>query len=157
MALRRVDRRAVAAAKKPENRGYADNGNALYKQAAARWMKNVCGVPGSIRKCRWFTRSAPRPALSILPACFINPGDVAADDHAGLPRVRTHGKYYGGEVHNIPFLERNQFLPDLSSIPATSSSGQGPLVINYPNTHRRSATPEFFAEVVTFAKKHTSW
>src|SRR5205809_4110066 len=32
------------AARKSENRGYADNGASLYKEAAARWMKNVCGV-----------------------------------------------------------------------------------------------------------------
>src|SRR5205809_6012100 len=32
------------AAKLPENRGYADNGGTLYQQAAARWMKKVCGV-----------------------------------------------------------------------------------------------------------------
>src|ERR1700709_2381856 len=30
----------------PENRGYSDNGGPLFKQAAARWMKNVCGVDG---------------------------------------------------------------------------------------------------------------
>src|SRR5438309_2055099 len=36
----------AAAARKPENRGYADNGAELYKQAAARWMKNVCNVDG---------------------------------------------------------------------------------------------------------------
>ena len=34
----------AAAARKPENRGYADNGADPYKQAAARWMMNVCGV-----------------------------------------------------------------------------------------------------------------
>src|SRR5215212_7785810 len=32
------------AALHPENRGYADNGGGRYKEAAARWMKNVCGV-----------------------------------------------------------------------------------------------------------------
>src|SRR5271154_4351934 len=32
------------AARKPENRGYADNGAEPYKQAAARWMERVCGV-----------------------------------------------------------------------------------------------------------------
>src|SRR5271168_4844664 len=30
------------AAAKPENRTYADNGGTLFKEAAARWMKNVC-------------------------------------------------------------------------------------------------------------------
>src|SRR3954466_3592747 len=34
------------ASKNPANRGYADNGAAPYQQAAARWMKNVCGVDG---------------------------------------------------------------------------------------------------------------
>src|SRR5438270_10032515 len=34
------------AARKSENRGYADNGGGLFKEAAARWMNNVCGVDG---------------------------------------------------------------------------------------------------------------
>src|SRR5947199_6072816 len=34
------------ATRKPENRGYSDNGGQLYKDAAARWLKNVCGVDG---------------------------------------------------------------------------------------------------------------
>src|SRR5215475_3881264 len=33
-----------AAARKTDNRGYADNGGNAYRDAAARWMKNVCGV-----------------------------------------------------------------------------------------------------------------
>src|SRR5580658_9133153 len=35
-----------AAARNPENRGYADNGADPYKEAAARWMHKVCGVTG---------------------------------------------------------------------------------------------------------------
>src|ERR1700749_2317694 len=34
------------AAKKPENRTYADNGGTHFQQAAARWLQNVCNVPG---------------------------------------------------------------------------------------------------------------
>src|ERR1700761_8116538 len=33
-----------AAAKKAENRGYADNGAADFQNAAGRWLRNVCGV-----------------------------------------------------------------------------------------------------------------
>src|SRR5271154_4088802 len=36
----------AAAAAKPQNRTYADNGGNLFKEAAARWMNNVCGVSG---------------------------------------------------------------------------------------------------------------
>src|SRR6266478_9551193 len=31
-------------AQKPDNRGYADNGGAEFKRAAANWMSKVCGV-----------------------------------------------------------------------------------------------------------------
>src|SRR5438270_8910713 len=31
---------------KPENRGYADNGDNALKQAAARYMERICGLPG---------------------------------------------------------------------------------------------------------------
>src|ERR1700677_672408 len=34
------------AAGKPDNRTYADNGGTLFKEAAARWMRDVCNVPG---------------------------------------------------------------------------------------------------------------
>src|SRR3989441_8080162 len=33
-------------AQKPENRGYADNGDAVLKEAAARYLDRVCGVRG---------------------------------------------------------------------------------------------------------------
>src|SRR5581483_8179799 len=33
-----------AAARKPQKRGYADNGGSVYQEAAARWLKSVCGV-----------------------------------------------------------------------------------------------------------------
>jgi LL-diaminopimelate aminotransferase len=145
----------AAAARDPENRGYADNGGQLYKDAAARWMKNVCGVAGINPDTQVVHSIGSKGALTILPACFINPGDIALMTTPGYPVFGTHAKYLGGEVHNIPLLEKNNFLPDLSSIPADKLKRAKTLVINYPNNPTgASATPEFFAEVVAFAKKH---
>src|SRR6266852_3125819 len=59
-----------------------------------------------------------KPALAMLPACFINPADVTLMTVPGYPVAGTHTKYSGGEVHNLPLLEENAFLPDLHSIPA---------------------------------------
>ena len=143
------------AARNPENRGYADNGAALYKQAAARWMKNVCGVEGIDPETQVVHSIGSKAALSILPNCFINPGDIALMTTPGYPVFGTHSKYLGGEVHNIPLLEKNNFLPDLASIPADKLKRAKTLVINYPNNPTgASATPAFFADVVAFAKKH---
>jgi LL-diaminopimelate aminotransferase len=143
------------AARNPENRGYADNGANLYKEAAARWMQNVCGVAGINQEKQVVHSIGSKAALSILPACFINPGDVALMTTPGYPVFGTHSRYLGGEVFNIPLLEKNSFLPDLSSIPADKLKRAKTLVLNYPNNPTGgSATPHFFADVVAFAKKH---
>jgi LL-diaminopimelate aminotransferase len=143
------------AARNPENRGYADNGNERFKQAAARWMRNVCGVDGIDPEKQIVHSIGSKAALSLLPACFINPGDVALMTTPGYPVFGTHSRYYGGEVHNIPLLEANGFLPDLNSVPADKLKRAKTLVINYPNNPTgASATPEFFAAVVAFAKKN---
>ena len=73
----------------------------------------------------------------------------------GYPVFGTHARYLGGEVFNLPLLEKNQFLPDLASVPADKLKRAKTLVINYPNNPTgASATPQFFADVVAFAKKH---
>jgi len=143
------------AAKLPANRGYADNGGDAFKEAAARWMKNVCGVAGINPVTQVCHSIGSKAALSILPNCFINPGDVAIMTTPGYPVFGTHSKYIGGEVLNLPLLEKNAFLPDLDSIPADKLKRAKSIVINYPNNPTgASATPAFFAKVVAFAKQH---
>src|ERR1700722_3433679 len=143
-----------AEARKPENRGYADNGDAVLKQSAANYMRKVCGVPID-PETQVVHSIGSKAALSILPAALINPGDIVLMTVPGYPVFGTHAKYYGGAVHNIPLREENNFLPDLKSIPAEVLAKAKVLVLNYPNNPTgASATPEFFAEVVAFAKQH---
>ena len=89
----------------------------------------------------------------MLPAVFIDPGDVTLMTVPGYPVAGTHTKYYGGEVHRLPLLAENDFLPDLDSIPADVLRRAKLLVINYPNSPTgKAATPEFYAKVVEFAR-----
>lgn len=144
------------AARDPDNRGYADNGGAPYKQAAARWMDQVCGVKGLDPATQIVHSIGSKAALSILPACFINPGDVALMTVPGYPVFGTHSRYYGGEVFNLPLQEQRGFLPDLDSIPPDILKRAKTLVLNYPNNPTGAdATPEFFQHVVAFARKHS--
>src|SRR5215470_20149186 len=46
MAFPEVVEKLCSEARKPENRGYADNGDIVLKQAAARYLERVCGVSG---------------------------------------------------------------------------------------------------------------
>src|ERR1700722_1344567 len=155
MAFPEVVAQLSSAAGKPENRGYADNGDARLKQAAAHYMESVFGVAGINVETEVLHSIGSKAALSILPAALINPGDFVLMTVPGYPVFGTHARYYGGIVYNLKLTAENNFLPDLDSIPAEALRKSKALVLNYPNNPTgASATPEFFARVVEFAKKH---
>ena len=140
---------------KPENRGYADNGGAMLKQAAVRYLDRVCGVRNLDPETQVIHSIGNKAALSILPNTLINPGDFVIMTTPGYPVFGTHAQYLGGRVHHLPLLAANGFLPDLESVPETVLAQAKALVINYPNNPTGAiATPEFFAEVVEFAQRH---
>jgi len=142
-------------AKKPENRGYADNGDAVLKLAAARYLARVCGVKGINPETEVLHSIGNKAALSILPTALINSGDVVLMTVPGYPVFGTHAKYYGGVVHNLKLTAENGFLPDLDSVPPEVLVRSKALVLNYPNNPTgATATPEFFEKVVAFAKKN---
>ncbi|HEX5442233.1 MAG TPA: LL-diaminopimelate aminotransferase [Pirellulales bacterium] len=148
--------RAVMAAEihQPENRGYADNGIAAFKEAAARFMERRFGV--QLDPATEVNHSiGSKPALAMLPAAFINPGDVTLMTVPGYPVAGTHTKYYGGEVYRLPLLAENDFFPDLDSIPADIRRRAKLLVLNYPNSPTgRLATREFYQRVIDFARQN---
>lgn len=155
MAFPEVVDTLCAEARKPENRGYADNGDAVLKTAVARYLDRVCGVRGINPETEVLHSIGSKAALSILPAVLINPGDYVLMTVPGYPVFGTHAKYLGGRVHNLPLTEANGFLPDLKSVPAKVLKRAKVLVLNYPNNPTgASATPEFFKRVVAFARKH---
>jgi LL-diaminopimelate aminotransferase len=155
MAFPEVVEKLCAEARMPENRGYADNGDSVLKQAAARYLDRVCGVKGINPETEIIHSIGSKSALSILPAALINPGDYVLMTIPGYPVFGTHAKYYGGAVYNLPLTESNRFLPKLSSVPADVLKKTKALVLNYPNNPTgATATPEFFAEVVEFAKRN---
>ena len=155
MAFPEVVDKLCTEARKPENRGYADNGDAVLTEAAARYLERVCGVNGINPETEVIHSIGSKAALSILPAALINPGDYVLMTIPGYPVFGTHAKYYGGLVHNLPLTEQNHFLPELDAIPSQVARKSKVLVLNYPNNPTgASATPEFFAKVVEFARRH---
>ncbi|WP_456289674.1 LL-diaminopimelate aminotransferase [Paenibacillus sp. AK002] len=142
-------------AAKRENRGYADNGIPEFKEAAVRYLNNVFGVEGIDASTEVLHSIGSKPALAMLPSCFINPGDITIMTVPGYPVLGTHTKYLGGEVHNVELKKENAFLPDLGSIPEDIARRAKLLYLNYPNNPTgASATAEFFAEVVEWARKY---
>jgi LL-diaminopimelate aminotransferase len=149
--VRAVMRREID---RPENRGYADNGIALFKEAAARFMAREFGVavdPATeVNHC-----IGSKTAYAMLPAAFINPGDVTLMTVPGYPVAGTATRWFGGTVHNLPLTPENGFLPDLAGIPPDVLSRAKLLVLCYPNSPTgRTATRGFYEQVVAFARRH---
>jgi LL-diaminopimelate aminotransferase len=138
----------------PENRGYADNGIMEYREAIARFMRRNFGVEldptTEINHC-----IGSKTALAMLPAAFINPGDITLMTVPGYPVAGTHTRYYDGSVYRLPLLAENNFFPDLDNIPADVLERAKLLVLCYPNSPTgKVATRDFYKRVVDFAMKH---
>jgi len=150
-SVRAVMRREID---RPENRGYADNGIAAFKEAAARFMAREFGVEldpdNEVNHC-----IGSKTAYAMLPAAFINPGDVTLMTVPGYPVAGTATRWFGGTVHPLPLTAENGYLPDLTSIPADVLARTKLLVLCYPNSPTgRAATREFYEEVVEFARRN---
>jgi LL-diaminopimelate aminotransferase len=137
-----------------ENRTYADNGITAFREAVARYMQELYGVELDAENevCHSI---GSKSALSLLPACFINPGDVTVLTVPGYPVLGTWTEYLGGQVVKLPLRKENGFLPDLEALTAEQRAKAKLLYLNYPNNPTgASATPEFFDRAIAFAREH---
>jgi LL-diaminopimelate aminotransferase len=149
--VRAVMRREID---RPENRGYADNGITAFKEAATRFMAREFGVAidpvTEVNHC-----IGSKTAYAMLPAAFINPGDVTLMTVPGYPVAGTATRWFGGTVHSLPLTPENGFLPDLDGIPPDVLARAKLLVLCYPNSPTgRTATRGFYEQVVAFARRH---
>ena len=129
---------------RPENRGYADNGIAAYKEAAATFMQREFGVSlnpeTEVNHC-----IGSKTAYAMLPAAFIDPGDVTLMTVPGYPVAGTATRWFGGTVHRLPLVAENNFFPDLAGIPDDVLAKTKMLVLCYPNSPTgKTATRAFY-------------
>jgi len=140
---------------KSENRWYADNGIPEFQVAAAEYLEKVFGLAGINPSEHIVHGIGSKPVLAMMPLCFINPGDYLLTTVPGYPVTATYTKYLGGEVYNLPLLESNSFFPDFTVIPGDILKKARMLYLNYPNNPTGAvATPEFFKQVVEFARRN---
>ena len=96
-----------------------------------------------------------KEGIAHFPLAFINPGDYAIVPEPGYPVYAIATKFAGGEVYYASLLEKNNFLPDLDSIPEDIAKKAKIFFINYPNNPTGAvATKEFFEKIIEFAHKY---
>ncbi len=152
MAFPEVVKALSEEATKWENR--TDNGVQEFKDAVAKYMDSLYGVKldASVEINHAI---GSKSVLSLLPSAFINPNDITIMTTPGYPIMGTWTQYFQGEVVNLQLLEENNFLPDLKSLTDDQKKRAKLLYLNYPNNPTgASATVEFFAEAIAFAKEN---
>lgn len=137
---------------KTENRLYADNGILEFQESAKAYLENVYGLKELDPQKNILHGIGAKSILSMLPLCFINPGDIVITTVPGYPVLSTHTKYLGGDVYNVPLLKENNYYPNLWSIPNNILDRTKLLYINYPNNPTgQIATIDFYEDVLKFA------
>lgn len=150
--IRRAMKKAVD---DPANRGYADNGIQEFKNAAAQYMKNFFGVSDLDPDTEINHSIGSKPALAMLPLCFVNPGDVVLVTVPGYPVMATNARYVGGQVVRIPLRPENNFFPDLKKIELSLARRAKLFYVNYPNNPTGAAADEeFFDRLIAFANEN---
>lgn len=93
--------------------------------------------------------------LFLLSLSLINPGDYVLLPDPSYPIYETSSLIAGANIHRLPLLEENNFLPQLRDIPENILKRAKLLFLNYPGNPIPAIAPrQFFEEVVAFAKEH---
>ncbi len=148
-------RRLCQAAQDPVNHRYPEPaGLPQLRQAIAEWYKKRFDVSLDADK-EVLPLIGAKEGIAHIALCFIDPEDVALVPDPAYPPYSMGTILAGGRPYYMPLTEENNFLPDLSAIPAHVLEQAKLLWINYPNNPTGAvADLGFFNKVVEFANQH---
>jgi len=125
-----------------------------FRREVARWYEKRFGVRLDPED-EVIALIGSKEGIAHFPLAFVNPGDITLVPSPAYPVYNISTIFAGGTSYFMPLLEKNDFLPDLSSIPDDIAKKAKIMFINYPNNPTSAvASKDFFKEVVEFAKKY---
>ena len=144
--------RAVADAgthRYPSNRGLA-----AFREAVAAFYGDRFGVELDPASEIVPVLGGKEGVAHVALAC-LDPGDVCLSPDPGYPPYTSGPVFAGAEVHYLPLLEENGFMPDLDAVPGEAAARANLLFFNYPNNPTGAVVADgFFERAVAFAKEH---
>ena len=147
--------RLCQAAHDPANHRYPETaGLPELCQAIAGWYQRRFGVSLD-PETEVLPLIGSKEGIGHIAFCFIDPGDTALVPDPAYPVYSVSTMLAGGKPYYMSLREENDFLPNLNSIRDYVLQKTKLLWINYPNNPTGAvAEPEFFNEVVEFARQH---
>ncbi len=122
-----------------------------FRQAVADWYKKRFNVKLDA-KTEVLSLIGSKEGIGHMPLAFVNPGDYVLVPSPGYPVYPVATLFAGGEVHEMPLLEKNGYLPDLKKIPKKVLNKAKLMFVNYPNNPTAAcADKAFYKELINFA------
>ena len=124
-----------------------------FREAVTRWYKRRFHVTLDSHS-EVLSLIGSKEGIGHIPLAFVNPGETVLVPSPGYPVYSIGTLFAGGINYFMPLRARNNFLPDLQSIPQKIFKKAKILFINYPNNPTSSVAPrEFFREIIRLAEK----
>ena len=126
----------------------------VFRNAIADWYKKSFGVELD-PETEVLSLIGSKSGMAHLPLAVVNPGETILLPDPCYAGYKPGILISDAEIFEMPLLEQNAFLPDLSEIPEDVAKKTKLMILNYPNNPTGAvATSEFFEEVVEFASKY---
>ncbi len=125
-----------------------------YRQAVADWTRRRHGVALD-PEAEITSTIGSKEAVFNFAEAFVDPGDVVIAPSPGYPPYTRGTLFAEGKVYYVPLLAENDYLVDLSAIPAEVARAARVMWINYPNSPTGAVAPRSFLEdAVEFGHRH---
>ena len=146
---------AIKGIQDPKNHGYPSfKGKEELRQAISEWLKarmNITIDP----KDEIQTLIGAKEGLAHLALAYTDPGDINIVPDPYYPVLSRGTWIASGEVHHVKLEAKNDFLPDLTSIPVDVAKRAKIFFVNYPNNPTGGvATEAFYRDLVDFCTNY---
>lgn len=151
----RIIEAMIRAVKDPSNHHYPSySGMDDFKTAIAKWYKERFSISLD-PESEIVALIGAKEGIAHIPLAFINPGDLVLIPTPAYPVYNIGTLFAGGRPYFMPLIKKNDFLPDLASIPDEVAKKAKMMWLNYPNNPTSAvAEKDFFESVVEFAHRH---
>lgn len=141
------------AALDPENYKYALRDLPELIQAVQNFYQKRFGV--RLEENEVMSMYGSQEGMAHLSLALCNPQDIVLVPNPGYPIFSIGPIIAGCQISTYPLYKKNNFLPDLKSIPAEIALEAKYMVVSYPaNPVCTVANDDFYKELIAFAKKY---
>jgi LL-diaminopimelate aminotransferase len=144
------------AVQNPETHRYDETpaGDTRFLNAVSTWFGRRFGVEVD-PATEALLLIGSKEGLAHLAWAYIDPGDISLVPDPAYTVYKVNTFMAGGDVHVMPLLRENGFLPDLTAIPSEVAKRAKLLWLNYPNNPTgATAELDFYRDAVAFARDH---